>query len=288
MTINTLNEEKLENFHKDNNNILEACKQVIPIIQAMLPDIAIGITNKDEWLTYYPSRKIDLGVKPGHKINPEEPLADCIKNKKVIRTEVDPEFFGFAFTGLARPLYDGDQVVGALAIQLQEQNEKELLQISEQIVDSLTQANTRVTNIAEGAENLDTTSSTLLEQSNKARKEVKNTDEVLTFIKRIADQTNLLGLNASIEAARAGDMGKGFGVVANEIRKLSNETVSSTEKIRNTLMNIQKSMDDISSSIEKVVSVSKDQVTSTDEISTFIDEIEKKSKELNKYASELL
>ncbi|GAE26084.1 methyl-accepting chemotaxis sensory transducer [Halalkalibacter wakoensis JCM 9140] len=83
-------------------------------------------------------------------------------------------------------------------------------------------------------------------------------------------------------------MGRGFGVVAEEIRKLSNETVSSTEKIRTTLTNIQKSMDEISASIEKVVEVGNDQAASTQEIASFIDEIEKMSKQLNKYASDLL
>ncbi|BCB05606.1 methyl-accepting chemotaxis protein [Bacillus sp. KH172YL63] len=268
--------------------VLDSYLKVIPMLHAMLPDIAIGITNREEWIAYYPSQKIDLGVKPGHKIDPREPLADCINHKKVIRTEVDEEFFGFAFTGLANPIIHENKVVGAIAIQLQEHNEKELLRISDQMVTSITQANQGVAVIAKGADELAETSSTLLDQSKKAAEEVKNTDEVLTFIKRVADQTNLLGLNASIEAARAGDMGRGFGVVANEIRKLSNETVTSTEKIRNTLLNIQNSMDEIASSIEKVVTVGKEQASSTDEIAVFINEIEEMSKKLNSYASELL
>lgn len=127
----------------------------------------------------------------------------------------------------------------------------------------------------------------MLEKSNRASEEVNNTDEVLNFIKRVADQTNLLGLNAAIEAARAGDKGLGFTVVANEIRKLSLETVSSTEKIRQTLTNIQKSVNEITASIQEVVIVGRDQVSSTEEISNIITKIHSMSKELNKYASEL-
>lgn len=270
-----------------NEKTLDSFIQVIPFIHSMLPDIGIGITNKDEWLVYYPGRKINLGAKPGLKINPKEPLADCILNNRRIEAQVPAEFFGVSFTGLAAPIVENGVVIGALAIQIQEQNERELRRISDQIVDFISQANERVSNIAQGADGLSEVSTTLLEQSNIASEEMKQTDDVIKFIKNIADQTNLLGLNAAIEAARAGDMGRGFGVVAEEIRKLSKETVSSTEKIRTTLENIQKSMREINLSIEKVVTVGREQATSTEEISLFIDQIEKMSIELNKYASEL-
>lgn len=62
--------------------------------------------------------------------------------------------------------------------------------------------------------------------------------KVLKFTKRITDQTNLLGLNASIEAARAGAHGAGFGVVADEICKLSIESMSVARKIEELLIQI--------------------------------------------------
>lgn len=73
--------------------------------------------------------------------------------------------------------------------------------------------------------------------------------EITKVIIDIADKTNLLSLNAAIEAARAGDQGKGFGVVANEVRKLAEKTADATQETTLIIKNIQK---DIKGSIQSI------------------------------------
>ena len=93
--------------------------------------------------------------------------------------------------------------------------------------------------------------------SDKAAKELeelenytKQMQTIIELINNVADQTDLLALNASIEAARAGDSGRGFAVVATEISNLANQTQSATDDIKNLITNINNKLIDVDNAIK--------------------------------------
>ncbi len=98
----------------------------------------------------------------------------------------------------------------------------------------------------------------------EANEKAKVVDQIGTLadtIAEIADQINLLSLNASIEAARAGDAGKGFAVVASEINKLASSTSEAVEQIRETIDGVQDAFGTLSSSSGELLGFIKDTVT---------------------------
>lgn len=103
----------------------------------------------------------------------------------------------------------------------------------------------------------------------------KSIGQITEAIKTISEQTNLLALNAAIEASRAGEHGKGFAVVSEEVRKLAEESGESAKKVQYIINGIQKETENASRLMNRSVNEVQDGVKSVEEASSYFDLISK-------------
>ncbi|MEC0238693.1 globin-coupled sensor protein [Paenibacillus dokdonensis] len=110
--------------------------------------------------------------------------------------------------------------------------------------------------------------------------DVKQIENMGVLIKAIADQTHLLGLNAAIEAAHAGDMGRGFTVVAGEVRKLAMHSREALEQIQDKVSGIMQRLSRVQNETEKTTIHAREQASSSQELASFVTMIEKLTQDL--------
>lgn len=167
-------------------------------------------------------------------------------------------------------------VIGDITAEVEKETRSKTVQEKTAIFsESMNELVTTISSLTLQAQQLATAQDESSIAANAAKKSADDTQTISNLINTIADQTNLLGLNAAIEAARAGEHGKGFGVVAEEVRKLANNSADATSNIEASLTDLKTQIDRILSFMTNISDLANTQAALAEEVNSTVDEMNK-------------
>ncbi|WP_129600160.1 methyl-accepting chemotaxis protein [Anaerophilus nitritogenes] len=258
-----------------NEDILAAFKLVLPYLNKIVhEDMVVGLTDLETYIGYHRANEFELDLSEGKSIKGIKTIEECIRYEKETFADVPAEVYGREIKTIFTPIYGlNHEVIGTLSSGIDFANSKNLTESITNLAKVVKQVTESINQVASSAENLAETGQNAIMRVQELNKKQNDTTEILEFIKGIATQTNLLGLNAAIEAARAGENGRGFGVVAEEIRKLADQSQDAVKNIQKIITEMNTTVGHISNTIESTGAISEEQAASTEEISSSMDQI---------------
>ncbi|MEJ3718061.1 methyl-accepting chemotaxis protein [Paenibacillus polymyxa] len=256
-------------------NQVEAVLTAMPYIrEAARQDVLISVMDREKFLFFQSGKSLVYDFKAG------DPLPDVHKNFKMLvggektRVRYDAEVFGFAADSYFHPIKnEQNEIEAVMCITYSTDNQDQLKKLMSQAEDVTSKLVEGIQHVAAHSEELSATAEDILSNTKKAVEDSGNVTEVAGYIKEISEQTNLLGLNAAIEAARVGEAGAGFEVVAAEIRKMSTGTKEATGRIEQSLQAVRQSVYNMEQEITQITVSSQEQAKLVSEFMNIIDQL---------------
>lgn len=261
-----------QNSANQKSLLLETLVKVGPLIQKLIPiDCTFAVADREKFLLHLSGEELKLGELEGKPFSKEGTIYQAIHKGEFVRAVIPKELYGVPFKAAALPVRDDDgNIIGALSIALSLKHQENLMEMAEDLAATCAEVAASTEELAASAEELAAEMENLNTLYKEMKEEMAKTENILEFIKKVSANSNLLGLNAAIEAARVGHEGRGFAVVAEEIRKMAENSARSVEEIRGTIESIKQKVEEINAKTDRVVDISNHQAAATEEISSSV------------------
>lgn len=266
------NNESLSNISDE--QIFQIAGEISSLFHDLVPiDNTVVITDKEKFMYYFMGTeavqaKNNLIGKPF----PDKGLVPIVLKTGQKQSGLIPkELYGVEFKSSTIPLRNLDgNIIGTITLALSLGNQLALQEATESISSSAEQLTAATEEIASSAMHLYNNVADVLSQTQDIIKLIEQTNNILDFVNSVASNSKLLGLNAAIEAARAGDFGKGFAVVADEIRKMAENSSKSVNDTKKLISSINDKVNHLLIKTQELSSVAETQAATTQEISASI------------------
>lgn len=271
------------------NQKLEDIIKILPLIQQLYAGNAyLTVIDKDCAIQGF---SLPDGVAPIMQIgdtftDPTRVLNEVLRTGTAKHNRLPANENGEVFDGMLVPIKDGSTVVGCITCTYSTAMKAETERFAIQFQESVANINQSIRTVVDGIENLFEMLTAMSGMTTAMEGDVHNAVDVVNKITSNASRSNILALNASIEAARSGEHGKGFAVVATEMGKLATDSGSSASAIKATLNTIAEHLVSITSSIKNSNDAAKEHLENINSIQNILAELnvcaEQLQKDLNK------
>lgn len=247
-------------------------------------DFVVSVVDKNRIIQGY---SMATSISPAFEVgslfeDPTGVLDEALRTGQVRHNVLPKESAGIALEGNIVPIRDGADIVGCLISTYPVEGKEKTLEIASQFQKSVGDVNEALQGIVNGLEDLFNMLTDMNQMTADIEKDVSGAADVVNKVSGNASRSNILALNASIEAARSGEAGRGFAVVATEMGKLANESGSSAAAIKSTLDVIAEHLHAIIVSIKDANGVAKEHLSGINSIKEILDQTMELAEQLTK------
>jgi hypothetical protein len=252
----------------------------------LYPGTALYATNRS-CFRYKITTHFDVPfVKEGEPFAKGAPADKCIETGQAVVMELPASVYGMPLKVITLPIYDDDDntIIGTYGVAAKRDDAFALREMADHYQRGMNEISAAIQQTAAATGEISINEQKLNQEILAIQNIAKEIRTILDYIRSVADQTKMLGLNAAIEAARAGENGRGFGVVAEEIRKLSETSKETADQIKNLTANIEEKINIASNSSAITLRSSEEQAAATEQMTASIEELTSMIGELTRIA----